>query len=82
LATGIRKYPSVSTLGSVKKSEEMYRQLEEEGIGRELLKQVHTPVGLDICDMSPEEVAFFILAEILMIKNGGTGKPRRERSVA
>ncbi|URN86009.1 XdhC family protein [Acetobacterium wieringae] len=56
----------------------MYKQLEAEGIAADLLEQVHTPVGLDICDMSPEEVGFSILAEILMIKNGGTGIPRKE----
>lgn len=77
-----KNFAYVGMLGSAKKSKEIYRQLEEEGIGRNLLKQVYTPVGLDICNMSPEEVAFSILAEILMIKNGGSGKPRRERSVA
>ncbi len=68
-------------LGSAKKSREMYRQLEEEGINRELLNLVHTPVGLDICDMSPEEVAFSVMAEILMIKNHATGKPRKELAI-
>ncbi len=73
-----RQFAYVGMLGSVKKTIEMFRQLEEEGISRNLLEQVHTPVGLDICDMSPEEVAFSILAEILMIKNGRTGKPRKD----
>ncbi len=76
-----KNFAYVGMLGSAKKSKEMYRQLEEEGISRDLLKQVRTPVGLDISDMSPEEVAFSVLAEILMIKNGGTGKPRRELAV-
>lgn len=73
-----KNFAYLGMLGSVKKTKEMYQQLEEEGISKALLKQVHTPVGLDICDMSPEEVAFSILAEILMIKNSGTGKPRKE----
>jgi xanthine dehydrogenase accessory factor len=74
-----KKFAYAGMLGSVSKTKEMYRQLEEEGIRKELLEQVHSPVGLDICDMSPEEVAFSILAEILMIKNGSTGKPRMNR---
>lgn len=73
-----KNFAYVGMLGSFQKTKEMYKQLVEEGISKELLEQVHTPVGLDICDMSPEEVGFSILAEILMIKNGGTGKPREE----
>ena len=55
-------------LGSLKKTRELYKQLEEEGISRELPERVHTAVGLDVGDISPEEVAFSILAEMLMIK--------------
>jgi len=73
-----KHFTYVGMLGSVKKAKELYRQLQEEGIGKDLLEQVHTPVGLDICNMSPEEVAFSVLAEILMIKNGGTGKSCRD----
>ncbi|MGC8493687.1 MAG: XdhC family protein [Syntrophobacteraceae bacterium] len=73
-----KNFAYVGMLGSAKKSKEMFRRLEEQGIGKHLCMQVHTPVGLDICDMSPEEVAFSVLAEILMVKNGRTGKPRRE----
>ena len=74
-----KRFGYVGMLGSFKKTKDIYKQLEEEGISSELLEQVHTPVGLDIGDMSPEEVAFSILAEMLMIKNGGTGKPCKDR---
>lgn len=73
-----KNFAYIGMLGSFQKTKEMYKQLEAEGIAADLLEQVHTPVGLDICDMSPEEVGFSIMAEILMIKNGGTGKPRKE----
>ncbi|KNZ43242.1 XdhC family protein [Acetobacterium bakii] len=76
-----RKFAYVGMLGSVKKTREMYKQLEDEGISRALLDQVHAPVGLDICDMSPEEVGFSILAEILMTKNDGTGMPCKEKKM-
>lgn len=72
-----KSFAYVGMLGSVKKTKEMYRQLADEGISSDLLELVHTPIGLDVCDMSPEEVSFSIMAEILMIKNGGTGKPRK-----
>lgn len=74
-----KRFAYAGMLGSMKKTAEIYRQLEAEGIGRDLLEQVHSPVGLDICDMSPEEVAVSILAEILMVKNGGTGRSRKDR---
>ena len=77
-----KRFAYVGMLGSMKKTKEMYRQLEEEGISRDLLEQVHSPVGLDICDMSPEEVAFSVLAEILMVKNNSTGKPCRDLKFA
>lgn len=72
-----KDFAYVGMLGSVKKTKEMYRQLMNEGISGDLLEKVHTPIGLDVCDMSPDEVAFSIIAEILMIKNGGTGRTRR-----
>lgn len=71
-----KPFSYVGMLGNSKKKIEMFHQLEEEGINKELLDQVHTPVGLDICDMSPEEVAFSVMSEVLMIKNKGTGKSR------
>jgi len=74
-----KSFGYVGMLGSIKKTKDIYKQLDEKSISRELLEQVHTPVGLDIGDMSPEEVGFSILAEMLMIKNGGTGKPCKER---
>lgn len=77
-----KSFAYVGMIGSVQKTKDIYQQLEKEGISRDLLEQVYTPVGLDICDMSPEEVAFSVLAEILMIKNGGTGKSRRDRAAA
>jgi len=74
-----RKFAYAGMLGSIKKAKEIFRQLKEMGYDAELFKRVHAPVGLDICDMSPQEVAFSVMAEILMIKNNGTGRPRGER---
>lgn len=74
------RFSYIGMLGSMKKKKDMFKQLAEEGFYSELLEQIYTPVGLDICDMSPEEVAFSIMAEMLMIKNGGTGKSRRDRN--
>ena len=47
--------------------------MEEEGISKEELNKVYTPIGLDLGGESPEEIAVSIIAEILMIKHGRTG---------
>jgi xanthine dehydrogenase accessory factor len=40
-------------------------QLEEEGYGPEKLRRLHSPIGLDIGAVTPEEIALSILAEIV-----------------
>ena len=39
--------------------------------------RLYSPVGLDLGDDSPAEIAVSIMAEILMVKSGGTGRPLR-----
>ena len=41
---------------------------------QEELDKVYTPVGLDVGNERPEEIAISIMAEILMVKNG-KGRP-------
>lgn len=68
----------IGMTGSKPKIKTIFGQLKEAGFSDEMLDSVHTPVGLDICGSSPEEIGFAIMAEILMVKNGGTGKPCKE----
>jgi xanthine dehydrogenase accessory factor len=37
---------------------------------RELLEQIHAPIGLDIGAVTPEEIAVSILAELIAVKHG------------
>jgi len=60
----------IGMMGSSKKSQSIFNQLEAEGINPELFKKVNTPVGLEIEAESPEEIAVSIAAEIIKIKNG------------
>ena len=43
-------------------------ELEREGIAREKLERIHSPVGLDIGAVTPEEIAVAIVAEMIAIR--------------
>lgn len=64
----------VGMIGSRKKVQGVYDRLKGEGVSEEELETVYSPIGLDIGGETPEEIAVSIMAEILMVKNGRTGK--------
>lgn len=68
----------IGMIGSRKKVTDTYKELIEEGISKELLEKVYSPVGLDISSDEPNEIAFGIMAEILKVKNKKTGKHMNE----
>jgi xanthine/CO dehydrogenase XdhC/CoxF family maturation factor len=45
------------------------------GVPAELVAKIHAPLGLELNAETPEEIAVSIMAEIIMLRNGGTGKP-------
>jgi xanthine dehydrogenase accessory factor len=49
--------------------------LEREGVVRERLEAIWAPIGLDIGAETPEEIAVAILAEIVLVRRGGSGVP-------
>jgi len=51
--------------------------LKEQGVSDEKLAKVHSPIGLELNAETPEEIAVSILAEVMMIKDKGTGKSMR-----
>ena len=68
----------VGMIGSRRRTVTVLQHLADEGLPVEDLEAVHTPIGLDIGSETPEEIAMAILAEMLMGRRGGTGKPMRE----
>ncbi|MEN6410150.1 MAG: XdhC family protein [Anaerolineaceae bacterium] len=46
----------------------------EAGVTQEKIESIHSPIGLEIGAETPEEIAVSIMAEIIMIRNGGSGK--------
>ena len=68
----------IGVIGSKRRWAETVKQLLLNGITREELSRVHSPIGLELNAETPEEIAVSILAEILMIQRNGTGKYMKE----
>tara|TARA_Y100000590_G_C15681628_1_gene1000059 strand:+ start:164 stop:1300 length:1137 start_codon:yes stop_codon:yes gene_type:complete len=67
----------VGLLGSKRKTILIYEDLLKNGISPERVKEIRSPIGLDINARTPEEIAISILAEVLMFRLGGTGSPMK-----
>lgn len=55
-------------IGSKRRVRGLFDMLEEEGYEREKMNNVHTPIGLSIGAVLPEEIAVSILAELILHK--------------
>jgi xanthine dehydrogenase accessory factor len=56
----------VGMLGSMRKAQAIFDQLMAEGLSAEALGQVHTPVGMDIKAVTPEEIAVSIVGQLIL----------------
>jgi xanthine dehydrogenase accessory factor len=85
LSAGLRSRAFyVGLMGSRRKVALIFRQLLEDGIPAERLRDVRAPIGLSIGAMTPEEIAVSIVAEITKERLGGDGAPMKvdERIIA
>ena len=64
----------IGVIGSRRRWTQALRELREKGMAEEKLARVHAPIGLELNAETPEEIAVSIMAEIVMLRNGGTGK--------
>jgi xanthine dehydrogenase accessory factor len=53
------------------------RIMDETQLTEAELDQIYSPIGLEIRAETPEEIAVSIMSEIIMLRNGGTGKPMK-----
>ena len=60
----------IGMVGSRRKAITVFRELTNEGLKPELFERVHSPVGLDIGAITPEEIAISIVAELIGIRRG------------
>lgn len=69
----------IGMIGSRKKVAGLLDKLRAQGVAEHLIHRIYSPVGLDIDDGTPGEIAIAVLAEILAVKNGGKLRHCRER---
>lgn len=71
----------VGAMGSRRSHEQRIAALLEAGHGPLDLARLHSPIGLDLCAVTPAEVAVSILAEVVASRAGGaSGTSLRDRS--
>lgn len=58
----------IGMVGSRRKAITVFRELTKEGLKPELFERVHSPVGLDIGAITPEEIAVAIAAELIGVR--------------
>ncbi len=66
-------------IGSRRRTATVLRHLLDEGFDAEEIARVRTPIGLFIGAETPEEIAVSIMAEVIMLRHGGTGTPMYHR---
>jgi xanthine dehydrogenase accessory factor len=68
----------VGMIGSRRRVGIVLNHLIEEGADPEAVARVHTPIGLDIGAETPEEIAVSIMAEVIQVRRGASGRSMRE----
>lgn len=68
----------VGMIGSRRRAGAVLQHLVEDGADAEAVAAVRTPIGLDVGAETPEEIAVAIMAEIIQVRRGGSGRPLSE----
>lgn len=64
-----RDFKYFGVLGSKAKMAMLMKELKDEGLDKESLARIRTPIGIPINSRTPEEIAVSIAAEIISVKN-------------
>jgi xanthine dehydrogenase accessory factor len=67
----------IGVIGSRRRWLTTVKGLKQKGVPEEKIASVHSPMGLELNAETPEEIAVSIMAEVLMLKDKGTGKPMK-----
>ncbi len=68
----------IGVIGSKRRWATTVKVLKDKGVSEKLIAKVHSPMGLELQSETPEEIALSILAEVMMIKDKGTGKAMKD----
>jgi xanthine dehydrogenase accessory factor len=64
----------IGIIGSKRRWTTTRKALQEAGVPGEKLNRIVSPIGLELNAETPEEIAVSIMAQIIMLRNGGSGK--------
>ncbi|MDP1546234.1 MAG: XdhC/CoxI family protein [Anaerolineales bacterium] len=67
----------IGVIGSKRRWATTVKALKAKGVADELIAKVHSPMGLELQAETPEEIAVSIMAEVLMLRDKGSGKPMK-----
>jgi xanthine dehydrogenase accessory factor len=70
--------PYIALIASRKRSKLVIDYLRDQGFDEAALARVYAPAGLDLGARTPEEIALSVLSEMVMLRNKGSGAPRRQ----
>ena len=63
----------IGVMGSRRTHDDRLARLREEGVSEDALARLRSPIGLDLNARTPQETAVSIAAEIVMVRQGGSG---------
>ncbi|MCK5053735.1 MAG: XdhC family protein [Anaerolineales bacterium] len=64
----------IGVIGSRRRWETTVKALLEQGVPEDKIARVTSPIGLELNAETPEEIAVSVLAQIIMLRRGGTGE--------
>jgi len=67
----------VAMVGSKRKTINVVKELEKEGIPRSAFDRIHAPMGLEIGAVTPEEIAISVVAEMIAVRRNPDSEWRR-----
>ena len=67
----------IGVIGSRRRWATTVKALRAGGLDAAQLARIHAPIGLELNAETPEEIAVSIMAEIVMLRSAGSGKPMK-----